>query len=214
MAEQNSVPYLVPDLAPGEVHTAEIVVQRSKFIVTLARASDPQAAKEVIERVRQAHRNATHNCWAYAVGAPGDTAFVGSSDDGEPQGTAGRPMLTVLLHSGVGELVAVVTRYFGGILLGTGGLVRAYQGAVKAGLETLPTKQQETGIRVLVSVDLSLAEALKHKMATFGAVVLSSDYRWDASFEVRLPASALEAFTESVASLTSGEGLVDVLEDD
>lgn len=86
---------------------------------------------------------------------PGQTSKVGYSDDGEPHGTAGRPMLTMLLHGGVGELSAVVTRYFGGIKLGTGGLVRAYQGMVKLGLETLPTREHMIPARVEVVLDLS-----------------------------------------------------------
>lgn len=135
--------YLVPDLEPGTFHRAEETIRRSRFIVTMARVTSPAEAKAFIERIREEHAHATHNCWAYNAGAPGDTAQVGASDDGEPKGTAGRPMLTAILHGGVGEVAAVVTRYFGGILLGTGGLVRAYQGSVKLGLEGLPTRMRE-----------------------------------------------------------------------
>lgn len=125
------------------------------FIVSLAHTPTPEAAKAFIERIKQEFPDATHNCWAYAAGAPGQTSKVGYSDDGEPHGTAGRPMLTMLLHGGVGELSAVVTRYFGGIKLGTGGLVRAYQGMVKLGLETLPTREHMIPARVEVVLDLS-----------------------------------------------------------
>lgn len=141
--------YLVPDLAPGEIHRVEDVIRRSRFIATFARASSTEEARDFLERIRAEHAQATHNCWAYVAGEPGSTAQVGASDDGEPKGTAGRPMLTALLHSGVGEVAVVVTRYFGGILLGTGGLVRAYQGSVKLGLETLPTVRKEEGVRYL-----------------------------------------------------------------
>lgn len=120
--------YNVPNLAAGEIHRAEETIHRSRFIVTMARVSSPEEAKAFIDSIRAEHDQATHNCWAYVAGEPGSTAQIGASDDGEPKGTAGRPMLTVLLHCGVGEIAAVVTRYFGGILLGTGGLVRAYQG--------------------------------------------------------------------------------------
>ena len=112
--------YLVPDLAPGEIHRVEDVIRRSRFIATFARASSTEEARDFLERIRAEHAQATHNCWAYVAGEPGSTAQVGASDDGEPKGTAGRPMLTALLHSGVGEVAVVVTRYFGGILLGTG----------------------------------------------------------------------------------------------
>ena len=130
--------YPVPDLPPGGRFQIEETIRRSRFIATAARASTPEEAKAFIDEIRAEHSQATHNCWAYQAGRPGTTAHIGASDDGEPKGTAGRPMLTVLLHCGVGEIAAVVTRYFGGTLLGTGGLVRAYQGLVKLGLETLP----------------------------------------------------------------------------
>lgn len=127
--------YLVPDLPSGGFFREEETVKRSRFIVTVGRAASPEAAHAFIEKIREEHSQATHNCWAFNAGEPGSTAQVGASDDGEPKGTAGRPMLTAVLHSGIGEVVVVVTRYFGGILLGTGGLVRAYQGSAQLGLE-------------------------------------------------------------------------------
>ncbi|NLG62975.1 MAG: hypothetical protein GX539_12100, partial [Candidatus Cloacimonetes bacterium] len=101
------------------------MVQRSRFIATLAHAPDVESARAFIEEVRAEFPDATHNCWAFVAGPPGSTSHVGFSDAGEPHGTAGRPMLDVLLHSGIGEVAAVVTRYFGGVKLGKGGLVRA-----------------------------------------------------------------------------------------
>ena len=205
---------LVPALASGEIHREEIVVKHSRFIVTLARVSDPESAKAFIARIREEHRTATHNCWAYVAGPAGDSAFVGSSDDGEPQGTAGRPMLTTLLYSGGGEIVAVVTRYFGGKLLGTGGLVRAYQGAVKAGLETLPTKPMETGVRVLVSVGPEWISAVEHQVHVAGGRVVSTDFRYDASFELSIPEENVEAFETKLTDLTSGDALVERLDEE
>ena len=96
--------------------------------------------------------DATHNCWAYVAGPPASTGRVGMSDAGEPHGTAGRPMLTVLLHSGVGEIAAVVTRYYGGIKLGTGGLVKAYGGAVLAALEALPRVERIDYVDAALSI--------------------------------------------------------------
>lgn len=142
--------YKVPDLADGEMHRAEEVIRGSRFIVSMAHCDSEEAAHAFLEKIRAEHAHATHNCWAFQAGRPGSTAHIGASDDGEPKGTAGRPMLTVLLHCGVGEVAAVVTRYFGGTLLGTGGLVRAYQGLVKLGLETLPVrdKRPSTVLRI------------------------------------------------------------------
>ena len=101
--------YNVPDLASGEIHREEEVIRRSRFIVSIARVQGPEQAKAFIDRIRAEHSDATHNCWAFQAGPAGSTAFAGCSDDGEPKGTAGRPMLTVLLHCGVGEIAAVVT---------------------------------------------------------------------------------------------------------
>src|SRR5690349_3350547 len=126
-------------LVPARVHRVEQEVQKSRFVTTAAPAPTVEEARAFIARVREEFPDATHNCWAYVAGPPGSTAQVGMSDDGEPHGTAGRPMLTVLLHSGVGDICAVVTRYFGGTLLGTGGLVKAYSGGVQLALVDLPT---------------------------------------------------------------------------
>ena len=127
----NDFLYPVPDLALGQFHRVEQTIKRSRFICTAAHVTSPEEAKAFIDQIREEFSDARHNCWAFAAGAPGATAQVGMSDDGEPHGTAGRPMLTVLLHCGVGEIAVVVTRYFGGILLGTGGLIRAYQGTAE-----------------------------------------------------------------------------------
>src|SRR6185437_606076 len=104
----------------------------------IARVSTPDEAQLLVRELDVEFSDATHNCWAYVAGPPGSTSRVGMSDAGEPHGTAGRPMLTVLLHSGVGEIAAVVTRYYGGTKLGTGGLVKAYGGSVQLALESLP----------------------------------------------------------------------------
>lgn len=201
--------YLVPDLPPGEFHRAEETIKRSRFIVTVGRAASPEAAYAFVERIRAEHAQATHNCWAFNAGAPGSTAQVGASDDGEPKGTAGRPMLTALLHSGVGETAVVVTRYFGGILLGTGGLVRAYQGSVKLGLETLPTRMREVLVRYVVSMDPAFDGLFQNLARQLGVEILSSDYRFDASYELLVPAGAAAKLESELARLTGGEALVD-----
>jgi hypothetical protein len=112
-----TAPYRVP---AGE-HRARDEISRSRFVTTLAPAPSLAEAHAFVARVRAEFPDATHNCWAFVVGPPGSTGRVGLSDAGEPHGTAGRPMLTALLHSGVGDVAAVVTRYYGGTKLGTGG---------------------------------------------------------------------------------------------
>lgn len=205
--------YKVPDL-PNGIWQAETIVKRSRFIVSIGKAESPEAARHFIEAVRRAMPGATHNCWAFQCGAPGSTAQVGASDDGEPHGTAGRPMLTTLLHSGVGDIVAVVTRYYGGILLGTGGLVRAYSGAVKEGLDTLPTTEKKDAARVLVSVDIALADAVRREIERLSGVITSSEFDFDAAFEVEIDATQIEVLEGTIDRLTQGDGLVELLEGD
>ena len=205
--------YLVPNLAPDEIHREEDVVRRSRFIVSMARVSSTEEAKAFIERIRTEHPTATHNCWAFNAGAPEDTAQVGASDDGEPQGTAGRPMLTVLLHSGVGEIAAVVTRYFGGTLLGTGGLVRAYQGSVKQGLDSLPVVLREDMQRFVVSIEPHQVSDFQHFLAEAKGRVLTSDFRFDATFEVEIPKPHAQSFADRMMEVTAGEALIDWIED-
>ena len=205
--------YLVPNLAPDEIHREEDVVRRSRFIVSMARVSSTEEAKAFIERIRAEHPTATHNCWAFNAGAPEDTAQVGASDDGEPQGTAGRPMLTVLLHSGVGEIAAVVTRYFGGTLLGTGGLVRAYQGSVKQGLDSLPVVLREDMQRFVVSIEPHQVSDFQHFLAEAKGRVVTSDFRFDATFEVEIPKPHAQSFADRMMEVTAGEALIDWIED-
>ena len=207
------IDYLVPNLAPDEIHREEDVVRRSRFIVSMARVSSTEEAKAFIERIRAEHPTATHNCWAFNAGAPEDTAQVGASDDGEPQGTAGRPMLTVLLHSGVGEIAAVVTRYFGGTLLGTGGLVRAYQGSVKQGLDSLPVVLREDMQRFVVSIEPHQVSDFQHFLAETKGRVLTSDFRFDATFEVEIPKPHAQSFADRMMEVTAGEALIDWIED-
>jgi len=114
---------------PASRHRAEQVIDRSRFICSLASATSPDEAHAFIHEMNVEFPDASHNCWAFVLGPAGSTDRIGMTDDGEPHGTAGRPMLTVLTHSGVGDIAAVVTRYFGGTKLGTGGLVKAYSTA-------------------------------------------------------------------------------------
>src|SRR5690606_4351461 len=137
---------------PAAVHRVEDVVQRSRFVTTVAHAPDAAAARAFVERIGAELPDATHHCWAFVAGPPGSTAHIGMSDAGEPHGTAGRPMLTALLHGGVGEVVAVCSRWFGGTKLGTGGLARAYAAGVVHALAALPTERRTLRVPVEVVV--------------------------------------------------------------
>ena len=146
---------------PAEVHRVEEEIQRSRFITTVAPADSIAVATAFIDQMRAAYADATHNCWAYLVGPPASSARVGMSDDGEPHGTAGRPMLNVLSHSGVGDIAAVVTRYYGGTKLGKGGLVRAYSGGVKLALASLPLLERVARRRVRLLLDYTAVTLLR-----------------------------------------------------
>ena len=202
--------YTVPDLVPGAVHRAEEIIRGSRFIVHMAHTKGPEACKAFIESIRAEHAQATHNCWAYQAGEPGSTAHIGASDDGEPKGTAGRPMLTVLLHCGVGELSVVVTRYFGGTLLGTGGLVRAYQGMVKLGLETLPTKERRPCVRLAAAFEHRFASHVLRMIERAGATVLEKRFESNVVVTMEVTREAREALVKSLTEVTGGR--IDVSE--
>ncbi|SES30728.1 uncharacterized protein, YigZ family [Vreelandella subterranea] len=133
--------YRVPQLPPGTWHIDEVEVEKSRFIAWIAHTPEVDAAEALTKAARQAHPNASHHCLAYIAGAPGEQQRIGFSDDGEPGGTAGRPMFQALQGSQLGEVGCVVIRYFGGTKLGTGGLARAYAQAVNKALDTLATRQ-------------------------------------------------------------------------
>ena len=132
--------YRVPDLPAAQWQIDDIEVEKSQFITWLCHAPDIDAFSALLEAAKAAHPNASHHCTAYIAGPPGEQTRIGFSDDGEPGGTAGRPMYQVLQGSQLGEVGCVVIRYFGGTKLGTGGLARAYAQAVSHALENLPTR--------------------------------------------------------------------------
>lgn len=204
--------YAVPDVALQHPHCTELVIRRSRFLAQCVHSPDAATARAFIEQTRRRHADATHNCWAYAAGAPGDTAQIGSSDDGEPHGTAGRPMLQIVLHSGVGELCVVVSRWFGGVKLGTGGLVRAYQDSVRENLTSLPVRQRvpETSLRLTLAY--AHLDALRRMLPAFEARLESEDYQADARLQLRLPAEHIEAFTTALAGISNGSAMCCVLD--
>ena len=197
---------------PKGVHRVEEVIQKSRFITMAGRASDSEEAHSFVERIRGQFPDATHHCWAFVAGSPGSTTAVGMSDDGEPHGTAGRPMLTALLHGGVGEIVAVCTRYYGGTKLGTGGLSRAYSGGVKLLLESLPTEERVERIALLVVVEYGSVDLLQRLFAEAEAVVESQDFGEVVTYTLAVPKENAELLAEAVAGITRGQGTVKLVE--
>lgn len=214
MHSRYSVPHLpvvaeqLSDILPEALrHRVEEDIKRSRFITSVGRAPDRATARRFIEAVRREFSDATHNCWAYAVGRPGDTADIGQSDDGEPHGTAGRPMLDQLLRGGVGDIVAVTTRYFGGIKLGTGGLCRAYRGGVALALDSLTVTAKIEPVRLMVEVGYERVNRLYRLLPEFQAVVTRENFGENALFELELPADRLDACRKALIQATDGNAL-------
>ncbi|MHA7132978.1 YigZ family protein [Oerskovia turbata] len=184
----------------------ELVIKKSRFLTLVHPVATVTDADAVIARIRKEHWDARHHCTALVVGAHADQQR--SNDDGEPSGTAGIPMLEVLRHRHVTDVVAVVTRYFGGVLLGAGGLVRAYSNAVSETLDRAPMLRRE--VMVEVSVDVPHAEAgrignvLHEWCASHAAVLDGADYGAAATFRLLVPPTWLAALDADLAAASAG----------
>jgi uncharacterized YigZ family protein len=198
---------------PARPHRAEQVIERSRFIATVGHAADAAAARAFIDVVRGEYPDATHNCWAYVAGPPGSTSSMGMSDAGEPHGTAGRPMLDVLLHSGVGEVVVVVTRYYGGVKLGRGGLVRAYGGSVQDALAGLPLARRVELAKLRVTVAYADVALLRRLLDEAGGEALEERYEDVVTCTVQVPLPALAGFRRQLVDRSAGRARLQLLEE-
>jgi len=198
-------------LLPAATHRVDETINRSRFITTVGYTPSMEAARQFIVGISAEFADASHNCWAYVVGPPGSTSQVGMSDAGEPHGAAGRPMLTVLSHSDVGDLCAVVTRYFGGILLGKGGLVRAYSGGVQLALQSLPTVERVPKAEILVLIDYATVTPLQRLLPSHEAEVLEQEFATDVSYRLKVPLGQLASFSHALHELTNGQALIETL---
>lgn len=196
---------------PATTHRVEEEIQRSRFITTLGYAPSVEVARGFITEISATYAGASHSCWAHVVGPPGSTAQAGMSDAGEPHGTAGRPMLNVLLHSHVGDICAVVTRYFGGTLLGKGGLVRAYSGGVALALESLPTIERIRKRMLLLVIDYTAITPLRRLLADYEAVLVDEEFAADVTCRIELPSAHVAGFSAAVTELTRGQALIEPL---
>ncbi|WNC72407.1 YigZ family protein [Thalassotalea psychrophila] len=196
----NTSPYLIP------VNNLEFetIVNRSRFICSLKHCSDNAQVKSFIEQIRQNYPDASHHCYAFVSARPEDSQSYGFSDDGEPSGTAGRPMLAVLQGSGIGEVCAVVTRYFGGVKLGTGGLQRAYGNSVRQALLELPTTLKIPTEEVFITCDYQQVKDIEHTLLGFDGVVINQDYAIEVNLIVEIPIPNIKKFCQRITELTSG----------
>jgi uncharacterized YigZ family protein len=189
---------------PARTVRVENVVVNSRFIATVSRADSVEEAKAFIQSVRAEMPDATHHVYAFKVGY-GGTVIEGMSDDGEPSGTSGPPVLAVLRGADLGNVVIVVTRYFGGTKLGTGGLVRAYSGAARDILAALPVELLNEKRYIGVTIPYSLYERLKSLLAAHRAEVDGQEFDAEVTLYAYLPADQLDPLTNALQELTSGQ---------
>ncbi len=181
----------------------EIVEKKSRFIAHVQPASSEEEAMEFIGKIKKQYWDARHNCHAYVIGPHREISRC--SDDGEPSGTAGRPMLDVLLGNDLYDTVAVVTRYFGGTLLGTGGLVRAYSAAVREGLKQAAVIEKRAGAIYRIQVDYQGLGKVQYLAGEQGLFILQSDYAEDVKLEILLPDGEADGFLQKVTEATGGK---------
>jgi uncharacterized YigZ family protein len=193
---------------PAATHRVEQEISRSRFITTVGRVSTVEDAQAFIRAVTDEFSDATHHCWAYVVGPPGDTGRVGMSDDGEPHGTAGRPMLNALLHAPVGDVAAVVTRYYGGTKLGTGGLVRAYGGGVQAALAALPVTERIEYVSLAATIDYARLAAVRQLCPEHEAEILEQAFDERVRLTFRVPDGNAGRFRAALLDATRGQALL------
>jgi uncharacterized YigZ family protein len=192
-------------LIPADNICIEYEIKRSRFITSMGRAPDKQQANTFIDRVRSTYPDAHHHCWAYVAGNPFDTLQIGMSDDGEPQGTAGKPMLSILQHRKIGEIVAVVTRYFGGIKLGTGGLVRAYSSSLHMALQKLPLTEFVTLTTAQISLPFPFENRIRRLLEKMKVTITEVKYRDQVVLLVEFPANMVIELEQQIGNQTQGQ---------
>jgi uncharacterized YigZ family protein len=197
-------PYLIP-LAPV---VFEEEIKKSHFITHLQHCPSIDEAKKFVETIKAKHDSARHNCWAFVAGRANDSMMWGFSDDGEPSGTAGKPMLAQLSGSGVGELCAVVTRYSGGIKLGTGGLVKAYGGGVQSALKLLNTVEKKIRIEKKLTLEYELISLTQSIIKQFDALEIESHYTQNVTLVVEVDVRHVEEFIQAIINQSSAQILV------
>ena len=181
--------------------------KKSRFIATVRPCETEEEASAFIEEIKKKYWDARHNCSAYVIGTRGE--LTRCSDDGEPSGTAGRPMLEVLLGSGVRNVAVVVTRYFGGTLLGTGGLVRAYTQATKEGLADAGIATMRYGKELTIGIDYTDVGKIQYILGSRQIEIAQSRYTENVEFDIRIPAEAVGALTKELTEATAARARIE-----
>ncbi|MDE6618987.1 MAG: YigZ family protein [Lachnospiraceae bacterium] len=189
---------------------AELVEKKSRFIATVRPVVSEEEAAAFIEEMKKKYYDARHNCSAFVIGSKAQ--ITRSSDDGEPSGTAGRPMLEVLLGSGIRNIAAVVTRYFGGTLLGTGGLVRAYSGVLKEALAKCEASRRHFGVRFRINTDYNAVGKIQYILANKNINIEDSVYATDVEMTVIAPIEEYDRLCKELVEATSARAKIAEIE--
>lgn len=188
----------------------EIEEKKSRFIAHVAPVSTEEEALAFIDARKKEYWDARHNCYAYIIGSQGETMRF--SDDGEPSGTAGKPILEVLVNSGIRNLVVVVTRYFGGTLLGTGGLVRAYTQATQAGIAASDIRTMCYGYKITVVTDYNGIGKIQYLLGQRGIPITESTYTEQVTIQLYLPYEQKDAVVREITEATAGKAVIEISE--
>jgi len=191
--------------------TAEISEKKSRFVATVRLVESEDEANAFTDEMKKKNWNATHNCSAYIVGERGEV--VRCSDDGEPSGTAGKPMLDVLQGAGLTNVAVVVTRYFGGTLLGTGGLVRAYSKAVQEGLADSVIIEKVWGVILAIDTDYNGVGKIQYLLGEKNIPILDSIYTENVQIKILLPQEEVPALKAELTEATSGKAILNEVEE-
>jgi uncharacterized YigZ family protein len=188
---------------PAQLAQVELEVKRSKFLTFAAPAVNRQEAEDFIRTLRKQHPQANHVCWAYIAGDP-DTTIRSMSDDGEPSGTAGMPMLKVLEYSGYGDIVVAVVRYFGGTKLGTGGLQRAYSDAVSLVLTALSMTLKVHRTTLQLVYDYTYDGSISRLLERYDIEDIESNYAQQVTLSAAIASNELNTFKTELTNITAG----------
>lgn len=190
---------------PIPAHTVrrELIVKRSRFIATLGYADSVEAAKTFLQHIRDEMPDATHHVYAFRIGY-GSSVIEGLSDDGEPAGTSGKPTMAVLRGADLGDVVIIITRYYGGTKLGTGGLVRAYSGAAKEAFEHLTVMEKVETVTVSIPIPYTHYEQVKRLLPDYEAQIRDETFEAHVTLQVRLPDDRREDFSAQIRDFSLG----------
>ena len=195
-------------LMPGGTASSEQVISKSRFIATLSHTGSKDSTMRFIKEVSSAHPGAHHNAYAYIIGDPGGSSETGYSDDGEVSGCAGKPVLSILQHKGIGDVAAVVTRYYGGTKLGTGGLVRAYSGTLMMALDKLELKERVATVQVSIQITYQYESPLRALFKKHGVIFPEPEYTDTLTVRTDIPEDKAEEIKNELMNMTRGSAKI------